>query len=155
MFKRGLVFKHRVKNNQKFTHTSSESDLITFSGSPEPEIEDFDQGIEPPGCCGSHEKSVSYGFSATTDRTFTTQGAAITVHGSDTHETCYLAAIQPAQLRQLSQQGAGCFIADTGYAFEQIVFFSPEWAVLDSSFYLRVQIVYLTLDEVDSPFETI
>ena len=74
MYKMGLIFQHSVKNNNQFTHTGSESNLVTFSGGYELEIEVFDNGVEPSGGSGRHVESVSDGFATTGDHAFSTEG---------------------------------------------------------------------------------
>jgi len=95
------MFKHSIKDNEQFTHTSSKGDLLGFTCCQQPLIEGTYDRVMTAGYQCSHIEGGTDTGAATPNCTFPAQGTTMPVERSYSSQCRYTLSIQGSQLRQV------------------------------------------------------
>lgn len=129
---RSTMFKHSVKNNEKFTHASGNGNLLRLTCYAKMLVEPSDDGVTAGSHQSSHIKGCTYRSTSSPDSAFTSHSATITVKRSNTYQSSYLSTVQCSHFRQFSQQGGREDRPNPRNTSQQIVLLSPDRASLDA-----------------------
>ena len=110
-----MVFKHSIKNNKQFTHTSRKGNLLGFASGQQSLIEDTYDRVVTAGNQSCHIKGGAYTGAATPNCTFPTQSTTIPVKRSHSDQGSYTLSVQGSQFRQISQNGDCQLASYSGY----------------------------------------
>lgn len=139
------MFKHSIKDNEQFTHTSSKGDLLGFTSSQQSLIEGTYDRVMTGGYQCSHIEGGTDTGAATPNCTFPAQCTTIPVERSYSSQCSYTLSIQGSQFRQVGQEGDCQLRPYTRHRSQQVFLFTPYRAVMHHP-------AGLTLEQIGSRF---
>lgn len=95
---------HRIHHGEEFPHTGDQGHFLRLAGGTQALIEGTDDRVIPRRDDGRHIPRGPHDRPATPDRPFPAQGATLPIERGHPHESGNPFLIQPAHLRQVSQQ---------------------------------------------------
>src|SRR5216684_2305625 len=125
------VAQHGVEDSQQLAHDGDESETGRFAALAQTAVEGLERRVVLDGDQASHVERRSDLDTAALDLALAAVSAAVPVHRSHAGEGGDLVAVDPAELRQLSDQGAGDDVADARHAVQQILLDAPDGAGFD------------------------
>src|SRR4030042_1117727 len=140
-----MMFKHRIQNSEKLSHTSCQGDLLTLSGRAKPGIETTDYRIKTLSDKSSHIKHCSHVCSATPNSTPTMGNSAIAVEGRYPSQSSYFPPVKSPHFRQLHNKSGRKRRAYSWYSLKQTIFLLPNGVIFNNIFHFTVGIRKLLL----------
>src|SRR4029453_6624442 len=140
---------HGVQNRKQLAHTGDESDFLWLAGRDESTIEGANDWVPSGRDKGAHIEHGADGRAATPDDSLPTERATITGERRHAHERRDLLAIELAEFGEVSQQRAAHDGTDPGCGAEQILFHSPDRALLDGGIEVTINGRDTTLEPAD------
>src|SRR5229473_6604064 len=123
------VAQHGVEDSQQLAHGGDESETGRFAALAQTAVEGLERRVVLDGDQASHVERRSDLDTAALDLALAAVSAAVPVHRSHASEGGDLVAVDPAELGQLGDQGAGDDVADARHALQQILLGAPDGAV--------------------------
>ena len=99
------MFKHRIQDNEQFTHTGNQGHLFSLSGFAEPFIELAYQRVAPASHQSGHIKYRSDLRSTSPGATLASSRAAIVIERRYSNQSSYLPSIQVTQFGKVNNEG--------------------------------------------------
>ena len=94
------MLEHGIQNEQQLAHAGYESQLLRLTSRQQPLVEVPDDGVVATGHQSSHVQGSANPGASAPDGPLASQGAAVPVEGSHSHQGGDLPAVQCAQLRR-------------------------------------------------------
>src|SRR3990172_5191593 len=127
-----MMFKHRIQNNQQFTHAGDKSYFFSFPDLTKTYVALTYNRIKPSSHQRRHIECRSNLRSTSPGAALTSPGPTVMVKRCYADESRYLPSVQVTQLRQVNKQSSRQVRAYTGYTLKQSIFFSLNRAFLDA-----------------------
>jgi len=150
-----MMFKHSIKDNEQFTHTSSKGYFLGLTCCQQPLIEGANGRIPAGGYQCSHIEAGTDTGAATPNCTFPTQGTTIPVERSYSSQCSYTLSIQGSQLRQVGQEGECQLRPYTRHRSQQVFLFTPYRAVMQHLIQASIHLIQLLLEPSDMSLDSL
>jgi len=150
-----MVFKHSIKNNEQFTHTSRKGNLLDLASGQQSLIEGTYDRVMTAGNKSCHIEGGTYTGAATPNCTFPAQCATIPVKRSHSDQGSYTLSVQGSQFRQISQNRDCQLRPYTGYGTQQILFFTPYRAVTQHFLQTSIYLTQLLLKPINMKLDSL
>jgi len=150
-----IMFKHSIKDNEQFTHTSSKGDLLGFTCCQQPLIEGANDRVMAGGYQYSHIEGGTDTGAATPNCTFPAQGTTIPVQRSYSSQCSYTLSIQGSQFRQVGQEGDCQLRPYTRHRSQQVFLFTPYRAVMQHLLQASIYLIQFLLEPGDMSLDSL
>ena len=139
------MLEHGIQNEQQLAHAGYESQLLRLTSRQQPLVEVPDDGVAAAAHQRSHVQGSANPGASAPDGPLDSQGAAVPVEGSHSHQGGDLPAVQCAQLRQVSQKSEGKPLSHAGDGPQKVVLLTPYGTLAESLPQVLVQVLQLLL----------
>ena len=126
------MLEHGVEDDEQLTHAGCEGQLLRLPSGQQPLIEVADDGVEATSCQRPHVQDCAYPGASAPDGPLASQGAAVPVEGSHSHQGGDLPAVQRAKLRQVGQKSEGKLLSHAGDGPQKVVILTPYGTLTES-----------------------
>src|ERR1041384_8534703 len=141
-----IVFDHRVEDREQFAHARSESELLGFPRSHQSGVERSQSWIASRRDQAGYVERRTHGSTTAPDKTFSLEGTAIASQRRHADESGDLFAVEKAQLRQATDEGATGDGSHTGKGPQQVLLGTPDGAGLNRPIEVGVDVARAALE---------
>ena len=139
------MFEHAVEDAEQLPHAGGKGQFLGLTSGTETLVEGLDNRVVPGRDQRPHVQRGPHPSSSTPHCALSSEGTAVSVERSNTHEAGDPPAVQRTQFRQLSQQGQRQYLTNTWDATQQIVLLAPQGTLPERVSQVGIQLGHVLL----------
>ena len=139
------MFEHAVEDAEQLPNAGGKGQFLGLTSGTETLVEGLDNRVVPGRDQRPHVQRGPHPSSSTPHCALSSEGTAVSVERSNTHEAGDPPAVQRTQFRQLSQQGQRQYLTNTWDATQQIVLLAPQGTLPERVSQVGIQLGHVLL----------